>query len=338
MFSYTEMRKFNHILFSAVAVAALAFASTSCNNNKPTNTSTKGIAKVYCDESFQNVMDQEVEVFEYSYREASILTRYMSESAALDSLLHKNVDLIVTSRDLTDKQREILKNQGRAYRSRKIAVDGVAIIVNKANDIDELSLDDLKDIFMGKVTKWGKVSPSKTLKNEDIKIVFDGNGSGILHYMKDKFAGGKDFPVQYYAQKSTDDVFKAVQSYKNAIGFIGVSWIAADLKSNEVPLSQKVKKLRSNSDDVTAIDFTDKIKVMPVRGDDQFKGVKPYQAYLNDGSYPLFRVIWAIDAAAGGTLDHGFYSFLTGVIGQKIILHTGVLPAAEPVRVVEAVK
>ncbi len=261
----------------------------------------------------------------------------MSESAALDSLLHKKVDLIITSRDLTDKQREILKNQGRAYRSRKIAVDGVAIIVNKANDIDELSLDDLKDIFTGKVTKWGKVSPSKTLKNEDIKIVFDGNGSGILHYMKAKFAGGKDFTVQYYAQKSTDDVFKAVQSYKNAIGFIGVSWITADMKSNEQTLSKKIDDLNKDNE-VTAIDFTDKIKVMPVRGDDQVKGVKPYQAYLNDGSYPLFRVIWAIDAAAGGTLDHGFYSFLTGVIGQKIILHTGVLPAAEPVRVVEAVK
>ena len=331
------MRKLNHILYAAIA-SAMLLGGTSCEQKKATNTSTSGVAKVYCDESFQNVMDQEVEVFEYSYKDANILTKYMSESAALDSLLHQKVDFIVTSRDLTDDQRNILKNQGRAYRTRKIAVDGVAIIVNKGNDIDELSMDDLKDIFTGKVTKWGKVSPTKALKNEDIKVVFDGNGSGILHYMKNKFLGGKDFPIQYYAQKSTNDVFKAVQSYKNAIGFVGVSWITSDLKSNETTLDQKVADLNSNNNEVTSIDFTDKIKVMPVRAADQFKGVKPYQAYLNDGSYPLFRVIWAIDASAGGTLDHGFYSFVTGVIGQKIILHTGVLPAAEPVRVVEATK
>ena len=331
------MRKINFILSLAAALAMVALPS--CQQQKPTNTPTSGLAKVMCDESFQNILDQEVEVFEYSYKDANIMPLYMSESAALDSLLHQKVDLIITSRDLTPEQRDILKGQGRAYRSRKIAVDAVAIIVNKANDIDELSMNDLRDIFTGKSTKWGKVFPTKTLKNDDIQVVFDGNGSGIVHYVKNKFLGGKEFPIKVYAQKSTDDVFKAVQAHKNAIGFIGVSWITDDLKGNQEPIEQRVSKLNSNDpNDVTAIDFTDKIKVMKVRAENQIQGVKPYQAYLFDGSYPLFRTIYAIDASAGGTLDHGFYSFLTGVIGQKIILHTGVLPAAEPIRVVEAVK
>lgn len=331
------MRKINYILSLAVALTMTVLPS--CQQQKPTNTPTSGLARVMCDESFQNILDQEVEVFEYSYKDANIMPLYMSESAALDSLLHKKVDLIITSRDLTQEQREILKGQGRAYRSRKIAVDAVAIIVNKANDIDELSMNDLRDIFTGKSTKWGKVFPTKTLKNDDIQVVFDGNGSGIVHYVKNKFLGGKEFPIKVYAQKSTGDVFKAVQAHKNAIGFIGVSWITDDLKGNQEPIEQRVSKLNTNDpSDVTAIDFTDKIKVMAVRAENQIQGVKPYQAYLFDGSYPLFRTIYAIDASAGGTLDHGFYSFLTGVIGQKIILHTGVLPAAEPIRVVEAVK
>lgn len=331
------MRKINYILSLAVALTMTVLPS--CQQQKPTNTPTSGLARVMCDESFQNILDQEVEVFEYSYKDANIMPLYMSESAALDSLLHKKVDLIITSRDLTQEQREILKGQGRAYRSRKIAVDAVAIIVNKANDIDELSMNDLRDIFTGKSTKWGKVFPTKTLKNDDIQVVFDGNGSGIVHYVKNKFLGGKEFPIKVYAQKCTDDVFKAVQAHKNAIGFIGVSWITDDLKGNQEPIEQRVSKLNTNDpNDVTAIDFTDKIKVMAVRAENQIQGVKPYQAYLFDGSYPLFRTIYAIDASAGGTLDHGFYSFLTGVIGQKIILHTGVLPAAEPIRVVEAVK
>lgn len=309
---------------------------TACNNNKPSNTSTSGIAKIACDESFRNILDQEVEVFEYSYPDASIMVDYTDEAAALDSLMHRNVDLIITSRDLTNDQRDILKKQGRAFRSRKIAVDAVAIIVNKENDIDELSMSDLRDIFSGKVARWGEVFPTR-LKRDSIKVVFDTSGSGVTHYMKEKFLNGGSFGKNVYAQHSTDDVFRIVQSNKNAIGFIGVSWITADLKTNERTMEEKVLDLKNNNE-VSVIDFTDRIKVMAVRGDEQPQGVKPYQAYINDGSYPLFRTIWAIDASAGGTLDHGFFSFLTGVIGQKIILQTGILPAAEPVRYVETVK
>lgn len=321
-----------HIALTAMATL-LMLGTTACQQRKATNTSTQGIAKINCDESFRNILDQEIEVFEYTYPDANIMPRYMDEAAALDSLLHKHCDLIITSRDLTDQQRDILKKQGRAFRSRKIAVDAVAMIVNKNNDIDELSMDDLREIFTGKVKRWGDVFPTK-LKNDSINIVFDDNGSGIMHYMQDKFLNGGKFGKNVFAQHSTEDVFKAVQSHKNAIGFVGVSWITADMSSNELTMEQRIDDLK-NKNEVSAIDFTDRIKVMKIRGDDQVQGCKPYQAYINDGSYPLFRVIWAIDTSAGGTLDHGFFSFLTGVIGQKIILQTGILPAAEPVRYVE---
>ncbi len=321
---------------SLFALASLLLMLTACHGGTTTNTSTSGMAKIACDESFRNILDQEIEVFEYSYPEANIMPTYMDEAAALDSLLHKQVDLIITSRDLTDEQRDILGKQGRAYRSRKIAVDAVAIIVNKENDIDELSMSDLRDIFAGKVVRWGEVFPTK-LKRDSIMLVFDSSGSGVMHYMKDKFLKGGSFGPNVFAQHSTDDVFRAVQAHKNAIGFLGVSWITADLKSNAITMEERVLDLKNNND-VSVIDFTDRIKVMKVRDDDRPQGCKPYQAYINDGSYPLFRTIWAIDASAGGTLDHGFYSFLTGVIGQKIILQTGILPAAEPVRYVATVK
>ena len=324
----------NKSLLVALLISCVMLAA--CGGKKTTNTSTSGMAKIACDESFRNILDQEIEVFEYTYPSASIMPAYMDEAAALDSLLHQKVDLIITSRDLTDAQRDILKKQGRSYRSRKIAVDAVAIIVNKNNDIDELSMSDLRDIFAGKLTRWGEVFPTK-LKRDSVMVVFDSSGSGVMHYMKEKFLNGGSFGSNVFAQHSTDDVFRAVQAHKNAIGFIGVSWITADMKSNATTMEERVLDLKNNNE-VSVIDFTDRIKVMKVRADDQPQGCKPYQAYINDGSYPLFRTIWAIDASAGGTLDHGFYSFLTGVIGQKIILQTGILPAAEPVRYVETVK
>lgn len=324
--------------YRLLIIAALFVLAVACKQNTATNTSTSGIAKISCDESFRNILDQEVEVFEYSYPDASIMVNYTDEASALDSLMRRQVDLIITSRDLNDQQRDVLQKQGRAHRSRKIAVDAIAVIVNTANDIDELSMAELKEVFTGKSRKWGDLFPT-TLKRDSIKIVLDQSGSGIVHYLKEKFTEGRDFgnTISVYAQNSSEDVFKTVMGNKNAIGFVGVSWITADMKATEKTMEQRIDELK-NKNEVSVIDFTDKIKVLAIRADDQITARKPYQAYINTGEYPLFREIWAIDASAGGTLDHGFFSFLTGVIGQKIILQTGILPAAEPVRYVEAVK
>jgi len=327
------MMKTRNNILTLVALLALSMLVTACGDRRPKSTSTRGLARIMCEESFQSVLEQEIAVFEYQYPEASIMPEYINEHDALDSLFNNKVDLIIISHDLTTEQKKALKKLGRGYRTKMIAVDAIAVIVNKANDIDELSMDDLRDIFTGKVTRWGEVFPTK-LKNDTIKVMFDGSGTGVVHYMKDKFLNGGKFGPHVYARGSSSDVFDAVQQYKNVIGFIGVSWITSDLKSAEMPIEQKYEELKTQNE-VSVIDFTDRIKVMPVRGDDKIQGVKPYQAHIYTGDYPLVRSIWAIDASYNGMLDHGFFTFLTGVIGQKIILQTGILPAAEPVRYVE---
>ena len=319
-------------IFSLMIVTAVTLLLPSCNKGKKAAT-VSGMSKVMCDESFKNVLDDEIEVFEYSYKDASVLARYIDEAAALDSLLNEKVNVIITYRDLTPNQKKILKGQGRTYRSRRIAVDGVALIVNNANDIDFLSVNDIADIMTGKSTKWGQVYPTK-LKDEPIKVVFDKNRSGVLHYMKDKFNGGKDLPIEFFAQGSSQEVFDIVKKTRNAIGVIGVSWITSDMKSTASTIEEKYAELESGTTSRQETKFTDEIKVLGIRTEDSLKDYKPYQAYIFDGSYPLTREIFAIDASPLGTLDHDFFVFLTGSIGQKIILQTGISPAAVPVRIV----
>ena len=166
----------------------MALLLSACGEN-PKSTSTRGLARIMCEESFQSVLEQEIAVFEYLYPEASIMPEYINEHDALDSLFQKKVDVIIISHDLTDDQKKSLKKLGRGHRTKMIAVDAVAVIVNKQNDIDELSMDDLRDIFTGKVKRWGEVSPTK-LKNDSIKVMFDGSGTGVVHYMKEKFLDG----------------------------------------------------------------------------------------------------------------------------------------------------
>ena len=128
-------------------------------------------------------------------------------------------------------------------------------------------------------------------------------------------------------------MFDAVKTTRNAIGVIGVSWITSDMKSTAKTVEEKYAELETGSSSMET-KFTDQIKVLGISTEESLKDYKPYQAYIYDGSYPLTREIFAIDASPLGTHDHDFFVFLTGSIGQKIILQTGISPAAVPVRIV----
>ena len=309
--------------------------TVSCGKSKSTgveDTTTSGMATIVCDQSFQNILNQEIEVFEFTYPKASIIPFYQDENAAIDSLMQMKTRLIITAHELTDEQKEFLKSKNRPARTQRLAVDAIALIVNKENDIDELSMQDLRDIFSGKVAKWGEITPTK-LKRDSIAVVFDNGGSSVTRYMRDSLLNGKPFLKNVYGQGSTEAVFDLVAKRKNAIGIVGVSWITADMKGKSEPVSQRVERLNQN--DTTTIDFEDsRIKVLKVRRDDELIGYKPYQVYIYDARYPLYRSIYVTCTGPVGGLSQGFYCFLTGFIGQKIIQNTGVLPAAIQPRVV----
>lgn len=324
--------KHSRLFFPAFIVAASAMMMLSCDRHKPTDSSTSGITTLICDATIKNVISQEVDVFEFTYPKASIMTWYTDEHSAIDSLVTMKSSLIITARQLTDKQKEYLKSQNRNVRTQQIAVDAIAIIVNPANNIDELSIGELREIMTGKAERWDDVFPSKLGK---IQVVFDHAGSSTVKYVTDSLLRGEKFTSEVYACENSEEVFREVEKRKNAIGVIGVSWITADLENADTDnrtMQQKVADLQKN--DTSAIDFTNRIKVLKIRRDNCPTAYKPYQLYIYEGNYPLYRSIYVTTTAPNGSLAHGFYSFLTGFIGQKIILGTGVMPAVVHPRMV----
>lgn len=316
---------------ACMAVAAVAILG-GCRH-QVTNTSTSGLGTVVCDATFQNIMDQEIDVFEYDHPNASIIPFYASEKECIDSLLDLNTKTIVIPRDLTSQEREYLKGKRKNVRSNRIAVDAVALIVNPANPVDMLDVDQVVDILTGKVTDWNQLGPNTT---GEIQVVFDNEGSSTVAYMRDSVLRGEKFGENVYAQNSIPEVFDQVAKRKGAIGIIGVSWISADLRTRDMTREERIASLHEN--DTTVADFNTDIKVLAVRPMDSLRAYKPYQAYIYDGTYPFHRQIFMITTAAGGSLGSGFFAFVTGTIGQKIIQRTGILPGRMQPRMVNVTR
>lgn len=322
----------NYRRLSIVFSLALAAIFTSClKYEKKAHSSTAGTMTMVCDDSFRNIMEQEIDVFEYQYPDAHILARYGTQTEALDSLFSLNTRTVVIARDLTQKEREFLKGKRRTVKSSKIAVDAIALIVNLKNTCGVLSTKEVADILSGATTEWNQLEPSELGK---IAVAFDNNESSLVQFMRDSLLQGGEFGDNVYAQGSIPAVVDLVSKNVNAIGVIGVSWITSDMKSAELTTDELAQSVLSD-EPVDGATLNQDVKVLKIRRPDEITAYKPYQQNIFDGTYPLFRPIYMVTTGVSGSLANGFYSFVTGNIGQKIIMKTGIMPARTKIQVVQ---
>ena len=189
--------------------------------------------------------------------------------------------------------------------------------MNNDNPDTSLFFQTVRDIFQGKITSWSQVDKKSKLK--DLKVVFDNFKSGNPRYFKERFKIDS-FPSTCFAVHSNAEVINYVEKNKNTIGVISVNWI-------------------SDPADTVSHNFLQRFKVVGIalEGDNDpgTKFYRPFPGYIAEGSYPFTRDVFCINRQPYTGLAHGFSSFMAGEKGQFIVLHSGLVPAAMPVRLVE---
>lgn len=328
---------------SCAIIATVIMTLSSCGEIKRGEYAA-GTDAVFCDDGFRNILEEEIQAFEFTYKDATIVPFYMSEQACIDSLMADKCQSIIITRDLTKQEKAHIKSQNRRIaKSNCIAVDAVAMIVNKDNPVGALSMDDIRKILTGEITHWNQLAGNDTTR---IKVVFDAEGSSTVSYMRDKFLPqGKRISdyIKPYAQKNNAAVFDIVKKDPDALGIISVSWLGNDLSiAKNVPMEQRMEDYANENDSINT-SLTDEVNIIKVSNpneDNDYSPVayKPYQLYINSGEYPLFRKVWMISTASNSTVLHSFYTFVTGFVGQKIIIKSGIMPYHVNSRVVELVK
>ena len=321
-------------LFAAAALILPVGCKKFSEEKRNSESATSGSVVVACDRSFENVLEQEIEVFEYIYPEASILPLYMSEQQCIDSLISGKARMAVTTRELTQSETALLEKRRKKIVQSPIAVDAIALIVNNDNPTKELTVAQLRMIMSGEVTDWSEIDPAN--RSGAISVIFDENGSSTISCVRQKVMDGDDFGSNVYAQGSNEAVFEHVAEDKGALGIIGVSWLNPDMKSPD--LSQDfVDSLDKEDvgDKSVTQSFSNRISVLAIAGGTSLKAYRPFQSYIYDGKYPLVRKIYLISTGYGGSLASGFYAFVTGFNGQKLLRSTGVLPAGVHPRILE---
>ena len=291
---------------------------SACGNSA--STPTQGKQKIYIDESYQQLFQAETETFEGLYKSGDIVDVYKPEGEIIQDLLNDSCRMIVLARDLNQKEKDYFTSKKSFPVSTKIASDALAFITSKENPIENLTYNELKDIFTGKITAWKLLDSSiknKSSQDTSITIVFDNEKSCNVRMLKEKLLNGSDFPKNCFAVKTNPDVIDFVSKNKNAIGIIGVNWI-------------------SDRDDTLTLSFLSKVNVLGVSSEkDPGDFFQPFQAYIHSGEYPFCRDMYIINREGRTGLGTGFAAFVAGDKGQLIILKAGMVPATQPVRMVK---
>ena len=256
------------------------------------------------DESFRQIVQQEIDVFESIYTMAGIDPIYASEVDAINLLLKDSVRLTVSTRRLTDAEKAGLEEKKFFPKEFKVASDSI------------ISLKDLSRILTGEVTEWSELYPGSTLGK--LQLVFDNPNSSTVRYAIDSICRGRPLAGSLHAQKSNAEVIDFVSQSPSAIGVIGVSWVGSE-------------------SDSTNLSFSDRVTVMAVSREEKAteqNSYKPFQAYMALGDYPLMRDVYVILTDPRSGLASGFSTFLASDRGQRIILRAGLMPATQNVRIV----
>lgn len=281
--------------------------------NKPKNSLSYDYDKaaaIFCaDESFFPILDEELEVFMATAALDSIRPEYTNQEEAINKLMNNETWLAFTSRSLSEREMQNLKDRQFMPRVIPLAYDGLAVIVNNANPDSCISIKDFKRILSGEVTSWKEIYPKSRLG--EIDVVFDNPKSSTVTWCVDSLLGGKPINSKNIgAVKKSAEVIDWVENHENAIGIIGSNWL-------------------NDKRDTTNVTFNKNITVMRVSRLDSAtvrNSWQPYQYYIYNGNYPLVRTIYALLNEPRSGVPSAFAHFCRLPKGQMIILRAGLLP------------
>jgi phosphate transport system substrate-binding protein len=188
-----------------------------------------------------------------------------------------------------------------------VALDSLAVFVNKDNQLKSLSLDEVDAIFskthkrgLPEITTWGQAGATGKLANKPISLYGRNSASGTYGYFKEHALGKGDFKPTVKEQPGSASVVEGVAKDVAAIGYSGIGYATSGVRA--IPLSDK-------------------------------KGGNAVEAkYENvlSGKYPLSRMLYIYVAKKPGEplpkMLEEFIKFVLSKEGQEIVVKDGFDP------------
>jgi len=231
-----------HVMAAVSAMVILAFILASCSPAGPgrapeptgqsPQASITATITIAGSTSVQPLSERLAEAFMSKHKDIKINVQGGGSTAGITAARTGTAQIGSSSREL--------KPDEKGLHEVLIAKDGIAIIVNSKNPIQDLKFDDVKAIFSGKVKDWNQVGG----KPGPITVVIRESGSGTRGAFEEMVMKGEPFEPKAVVQNSTGAVRSTVAGDPNAIGFVSLAGLGEGVKAVKIdgiePTAQNV--------------------------------------------------------------------------------------------------
>jgi len=282
---------------------------------KPVSGISGNLSSVGSD-TLANLMTLWAESFKRAYPNVNIQIQAAGSSTAPPALTEATSNFGPMSRKMKSKEVASFEDRyGYKPMAIPVAIDALAVYVNKDNPIKGMSISDVDAVFSStrkcgadkSITKWGDLNMTGNWKNRDIQMYGRNSVSGTYGYFKKKALCKGDYKNNVNEQPGSASVVQSVSSSVNGIGYSGIGYKTSGVRS--VPLRKK--------------------------SSGNFIEATPENAV--SGTYPLSRFLYVYvnkhpnkDLAP---LEKEFLKLVLSKQGQEVVIKDGYIPL--PAKVVE---
>ena len=224
------MKKLLTVLLAVLMVLGLSACSNSTANEENTNDANNeaetpaetlsGKLSLSGSTSMEKVCEALAETFMEKYPDVTVTVEYTGSGAGIESVTNKMVDIGNSSRALkdTEKEKGVVENV--------IAIDGIAVITNNSNEVENLTKEDLIKIYTGEIKNWKELGG----KDENIVVLGREAGSGTRGAFEE-LLGIVDSCVYAGELDSTGGVKAKVASTEGTIGYVSLDVVDDTVKA-----------------------------------------------------------------------------------------------------------
>jgi phosphate transport system substrate-binding protein len=260
-------------------------------------------------DTLNNLMTLWAEEYKRLYPNVNIQIQGAGSSTAPPALTEGASNFGPMSRVMNAKEIEgFEKKHGYKPFAVPVAIDALAVYVNKDNPIKGLSIEEVDSILsVGRkcggakdLAKWGDVGMTGEWANRDFAMYSRNSVSGTYGYFKDVALCKGDFKRNVAEQPGSASVVQSVATQLNAIGYSGIGYKTSGVRA--LPLSKKPGQPYVAADAVHAL----------------------------DGTYPLARVLYVYVNKKPNQplapLEREFFKMVLSQQGQKVVVKDGFVP------------
>jgi len=223
------------------------------------------------------------EVFGEQHPEIKISISGGGSGNGIKALIDGTCNIATSSRFIKEKEVKMAIAEGIYPVPHKIALDGIVPIVHPSNPIEDLTLNQLRNIYIGKIRNWKEVGGF----DHSIVVVSRDTSSGTYEVWEEKVMHKKRVTPRALLQTSNGTVLQTVAHNKWAIGYVGIGY-----------LNKQVKAIKIN-------------------------GVIATKDTVRIGEFPITRPLFIFTNGWPKGEINSFINFVLSPIGQKIVEKSG---------------